>query len=79
MMFAGSLRILVPGAGINTEIIGQASTLLVGTPNFGTFRLHFGYIWSIETAAPDRNGACGRAAACETDRNGAYPPDLCFL
>ena len=44
MMFAGSLRSLVPGAGINTEIIGQASTLLVGTPNFGTFRLHFGYI-----------------------------------
>ena len=34
---------------------------------------------SQETAAPDRNGVCGRAAACETDRNGVYPPESCFL
>ena len=43
------------------------------------FWLHFGYIFSIETALPDRNGVCGRAAACKTDRNGVYPPDLCFF
>ena len=69
----------MPGTEIDTDIVGQDPTLSVGTPNFGTFWLHFGYIWSIETAAPDRNGVCGRAAACETDRNGVYPPDLCFL
>ena len=44
MMFVGSLRIWVPGAGIDTEIVGYDPTLLVGTPNFGyvsvTFRLH---------------------------------------
>ena len=47
MMFAGSLRIWVPGAGIDTDIVGQDPTLSVGTPKFRyilvTFWLHLVY------------------------------------
>ena len=42
MMFAGSLRIWVPDAGIDTEIVGYDPTLLVGTPNFGYVSVTFG-------------------------------------
>ena len=42
MMFAGSLRIWVPGAGIDTEIVGYDPTLLVGWDP--KFRLRFGYV-----------------------------------